>query len=67
MYVRADSASRLVKRMPVACRGTKRTTIVKRNKKANCVVPKANALPSRKGGQVDILRMDVERTSLEMT
>lgn len=53
--------------MPVACRGTKRTTIVKRNKKANCVVPKANALPSRKGGQVDILRMDVERTSLEMT
>ena len=66
MYVKANSATRLVKRMMVACRGMSMIANVKRIKKANCVVPKAKALPSRQGGQRDILRMDVVRISFEI-
>lgn len=59
MYVRADSATMLAKRATVAVRGTSRMTIATESRNANCVVPKASALPSRLGGEGDILRMDV--------
>lgn len=56
MYVRADSGTRLMRRVTEACRGTTRMTIVERNKKAACAMPNVNTLSSRRAIQGDILR-----------
>ena len=55
----------LAKRVTVAVRGTSRMTIARESKNADCVVPNATALPSRLGGEGDILRTDVVKFSVE--
>ena len=63
MYVRADSATRAVKRKRVASRGTSKMMTEKRLKKANFVVPNTNALSFSQGSQEDILSMDAVSSS----